>query len=196
MGNVQISFMEKSDIHESANVLSIAMLDAKLHVAVLLGRGENERREIKDMFSGLFTQLPGIIFLAKEKQQIVGVMRMKSCEGFKPVDDPEDPEDENDIVWRKSVWHTEWARHEPKSQHWHLGPIGVLPSHQGLGIGSMLMERFCMEVDACKAEAYLETDVDKNVSFYEKFGFKVVRESEIFDVKNRYMLREEHDSID
>ena len=53
----------------------------------------------------------------------------------------------------------------------------------------MLMERFCKEVDACKAEAYLETDVDKNVHFYEKFGFKVVSESEIFNVKNRYMLR-------
>jgi len=189
MSDYHISLMEKKDIQESAKVLSIAMLDAKLHVAVLLGKGENERREIEKMFSGLFTQFPGIVFLAKKKQQIVGVMRMKSCEGFKPVDDPKGPEDENDIEWRKSVWHTEWARHEPKSPHWHLGPIGVLPSHQGLGIGSTLMERFCMEVDACKTEAYLETDVDKNVRFYEKFGFKVISESDIFSVKNRYMLR-------
>jgi len=51
------------------------------------------------------------------------------------------------------------------------------------------MERFCKEVDACLAKAYLETDLDKNVRFYEKFGFKVVSESKIFDVKNRYMLR-------
>ncbi len=51
------------------------------------------------------------------------------------------------------------------------------------------MDRFCMEVDACKAEAYLETDVDKTVRFYEKFGFKVISESDIFSVKNRYMLR-------
>ena len=189
MNSLKLSLMEINDIQESANVLSVAMLDAKLHVAVLLGKGENERQEIKNMFTGLFTRLPGIVFLAKEKQQIVGVMRMKSCEGFKPVDDPEDPEDENDIVWRKAVWHTEWARHEPKSQHWHLGPIGVLPSHQGLGIGSMLMERFCKEVDACKAAAYLETDEDKNVRFYEKFGFNVFSESDIFSVKNRYMLR-------
>jgi ribosomal protein S18 acetylase RimI-like enzyme len=189
MSVYHISLMEKKDIQESVNVLSIAMLDAKLHVAVLLGKGENERQEIKKMFSGLFTQLPGIVFLAKEKQQIVGVMRMKSCEGFKPVDAPDEPEDENDIEWRKSVWHTEWARHEHKTQHWHLGPIGVLPSHQGLGIGSMLMNRFCKEVDACKAEAYLETDVDKNVRFYEKFGFEVISESDIFSVKNRYMLR-------
>ncbi|MCP4719853.1 MAG: GNAT family N-acetyltransferase [Desulfobacteraceae bacterium] len=99
------------------------------------------------------------------------------------------PTDKNDIGWRKSIWHTERARHEPLSQHWHLGPIGVLPSHQELGIGSMTMERFCREVDACFAKAYLETDLDKNVRFYKKFGFKVVSESEIFDVKNRYLLR-------
>ena len=51
------------------------------------------------------------------------------------------------------------------------------------------MERFCMELDACRATAYLETDLDKNVRFYERFGFKVVSETKIFDAKNLYMLR-------
>jgi ribosomal protein S18 acetylase RimI-like enzyme len=189
MGNIQISLMQKSDIQESVKVLSIAMVDAELHVAVFQGESENERQKIERMFFELFTHLPGIVFLAKEKHQIIGVMRMKSCEGYKPVDKPKDPEDENNINWRKSVWHAEWARHEPLNQHWHLGPIGVLPSYQGLGIGTMLMERFCKEVDACMADSYLETDADKNVHFYKKFGFKVVNESEIFNVKNRYMLR-------
>jgi len=50
------------------------------------------------------------------------------------------------LGWRKSVWHSEWGRHDPLKQHWHLGPIGVLPTHQGSGIGSILMERFCKEV--------------------------------------------------
>ncbi|MBT8356628.1 MAG: GNAT family N-acetyltransferase [Deltaproteobacteria bacterium] len=190
MSNFQISFMEQSDIQKSARVLSVAMLNNPLHVAVFLGKDEKERLEIEKMFSQLLTELPGIVFLAKEKQNIIGVMRMKSCEGSKATDDPKESKDENDIGWRKSLWHTEWARHEPLSQHWHLGPIGVLPSHQGLGIGSMLMERFCREVDACMAKAYLETEGDKNVRFYEKFGFKIVAESEIFDVKNRYMLRD------
>jgi len=116
-------------------------------------------------------------------------MRMKSCIG-KVVEEPDVVDDKNDINWRKSVWFKEWAEHDPVEQHWHLGPIGVLPNHQGLGIGSILMERFCKEVDACRAKAYLETDLDKNVRFYEKFGFKVVSESEIFGVRNRYMLRD------
>jgi len=181
--------MENSDIQEAANVLSASMVDNPLHEAVFLGKDEKQRIEIEKMFLGLLLELPGIVFLVKQKQKIIGVMRMKSCEGHKPIDRPKDPEDENDISLRKFVWHTEWARHEPLNQHWHLGPIGVLPVHQGLGIGSILMERFCTEVDACGASAYLETDSDKNVSFYKKFGFKVVSESEIFDVKNRYMSR-------
>ena len=40
MGNFQISFMEKSDIGESAGVVSVAMLDNPLHVAVFQGKGE------------------------------------------------------------------------------------------------------------------------------------------------------------
>jgi ribosomal protein S18 acetylase RimI-like enzyme len=189
MDSLKLSFMGKKDIQKSARVLSVAMLNNPFHVAVFQGKGEKERIEIEKMFCELFIELPGIVFLAKEKQNIIGVMRMKSCEEPKVADAPKNAKDENDIGWRKSVWHTEWARHDPLEQHWHLGPIGVLPTHQGSGIGSILMERFCKEVDACLAKAYLETDLDKNVCFYEKFGFKVVSESKIFDVKNRYMLR-------
>ncbi|MBW2572938.1 MAG: GNAT family N-acetyltransferase [Deltaproteobacteria bacterium] len=189
MDSLKLSFMEINDIQESARVLSVAMLNNPLHVAVFQGEGEKERIEIEKMFCELFVELPGIVFLAKEKQNIIGVMRMKSCEGLKAAGAAKDAKDENNIGWRKSVWHAEWGRNDPLEQHWHLGPIGVLPTHQGSGIGSILMERFCKEVDACLAKAYLETDLDKNVRFYEKFGFKVISESEIFDVKNRYMLR-------
>ena len=190
MDSLKLSFMEKSDIQGSANVLSVAMVDNPLHVAVFRGKGEKQRMEIKKMFRGLLIELPGIVFLAKQNHNTIGVMRMKSCQGRKVADVPKDAIDESDIGWRKSVWHAEWGRHNPLEQHWHLGPIGVLPSHQGSGVGSMLMERFCREVDACSAKAYLETEGDKNVRFYEKFGFIVVRESEIFMVKNRYMLRD------
>lgn len=192
MSNIRISLMEKCDLKESARVLSVAMQDAKLHQAVFMGAGEKERREIEVMFKGLFTQLPGIIFLARENQTIAGVMRMKSCEGSQrpELDDIEPPKGgETDIEWRKKIWHSEWARHDPRHQHWHLGPIGVLPSCQGKGIGTLLMKRFCQEVDTCMADAYLETDVMKNVLFYKKFGFEVVAESDIFGVQNRYMLR-------
>ena len=189
MDQIMLSLMEKNDIPEAARVLSVAMLDNPLHAALFQGRDEKVRLLIQDMFNELLTNVPGVVFLAREGQAVVGVMRMRSCDGRKIPDAPEGPQDENDLDQRKFIWLKEWARRDPTDQHWHLGPIGVLPSHQGAGVGSQLMQRFCKEVDACSAKAYLETDLDKNVRFYQKFGFEVVATSEIFQVENRYMLR-------
>ncbi|THB64705.1 MAG: N-acetyltransferase [Desulfovibrio sp.] len=189
MDSIQLTFMEHSDIPACARVLSEAMLSNPLHEAVFLGTGERERRLIEGMFLDLFSALPAIVYVAKEKSRIVGVMRMKSCQGRPIPDVAQNPEDETDPAWRKSVWHAEWARRDPSEQHWHLGPIGVLPPHQGTGVGSLFMQRFCAEVDACGATAYLETDLTKNVRFYEKFGFRLIEESDIFGVTNRYMTR-------
>ena len=188
MSSFHICFMEQNDIQESAKVLSIAMLNNPHHIGIFMGNGEKERLQIEKIFFELFNDLPGIVFLAKENEKIIGVMRMNSCTG-KVVDEPEVCEDEKDINWRKSVWFKEWAAHDPVEQHWHLGPIGVLLSHQGMGVGTELMQRFCKEVDKCSAKAYLETDLDENVRFYEKFGFKRISESTLFNVENRYMLR-------
>ena len=189
MEKFSITFLEKSDISESSRVLSEAMLTVPLHIAVFQGHGEEERKKIENMFFGLLSDLPGIIFLARINRQIVGVMRMKSCTGSKVSNEHTQSGDVTNLDWRKSCWHNEWARHDPLDQHWHLGPVGVLPSHQGKGIGTELLSRFCQEVDACLSPAFLETDTSKNVRFYARFGFEIVKETEIFDVKNRYMWR-------
>ena len=114
---------------------------------------------------------------------------MRSCDGRKDLDKRSNTEDADDISRRKSIWLNDWASHDPPDPHWHLGPIGVLPGYQGKGIGTKLMRRFCQEVDACLAPAYLETDVVQLVPYYEKFGFELVAESEIFGVKSSFMWR-------
>jgi ribosomal protein S18 acetylase RimI-like enzyme len=189
MEKFSITFLEKSDISESSKVLSEAMLNVPLHIAIFQGHGEKERKMIENIFFELLRDFPGITFLARINKQIVGVMRMKSCNGSKVNKECAQTGDVANLEWRKSYWQNEWARHDPLEQHWHLGPVGVLPSHQGKGIGTKLLSRFCQEVDACLSPAYLETDTDKNVRFYERFGFEVVKKTEIFDVKNRYMWR-------
>lgn len=47
MDSLKLSFMEKGDIQGSANVLSVAMVDNPLHVAVFQGKGEKQRMELK-----------------------------------------------------------------------------------------------------------------------------------------------------
>jgi ribosomal protein S18 acetylase RimI-like enzyme len=41
-----------------------------------------------------------------------------------------------------------WANHDPRERHWHLGPIGVHPEHQGQGIGKAMLGPFLKMVDA------------------------------------------------
>jgi hypothetical protein len=72
MGNVQISLMEKRDTQESAKVLSIAMLNAKLHVAVFQGNSENERQEIEKMFFKLFTHCLALSFWPRKNEILSG----------------------------------------------------------------------------------------------------------------------------
>ena len=189
MGKINISFMENSDVRKAAEVLSFAMLNNPLHVAIFQGNGERERLEIEKMFIEMFTNVPGIVFLAKAGEKIIGVMRMKSCVGRQANSDSIEIKEKNTIDYRKTVWRKEWARHDPLEQHWHLGPIGVLPSYRRMGIGLKLMRIFCKEVDACSAQAYLETDLDENVRFYRRFGFEVISTSNLFQIENRYMLR-------
>ncbi len=83
-----------------------------------------------------------------------------------------------------------WTNHDPGERHWHLGPIGVDPELQGRGIGKAMLAAFLDMVDGQGATAYLETDVDRNVALYEKFGFKIVGQEDIAGVNNRFMWRE------
>lgn len=190
------TFMELSEIQEVAKALSIAMLNNTLHIAVFKGNGEKQRLKIESMFVDLFNHNPGITYIVKEGRRIVGVMRMKSCCGSIVKKEAAAKKEENDMDQRLKIFQREWAANDPSEQHWHLGPIGVIPTHQDQGIGSMLMRLFCKEVDKCSANAFLETDLDKNVSFYEKFGFKVVSTSTIFGVESRYMARKYTDQND
>jgi ribosomal protein S18 acetylase RimI-like enzyme len=58
-----------------------------------------------------------------------------------------------------------------------------------MGVGSMLMQVFCKRMDDAGEAAYLETDKEINVRFYEKFGFEVTGEDEVLGVRNWYMFR-------
>ncbi|UCH20216.1 MAG: GNAT family N-acetyltransferase [Deltaproteobacteria bacterium] len=189
MRDLSISFMQQKDISSAARALSVAMFRVPLHIAVFQGQGDKTRRELEQLFDKLLHDLPGIVFLAKADRRIVGVLRMKSCHGHQKSPKETYQEGLKDMASRVSYWQSVWAMHDPTEPHWHLGPVGVLPTHQGSGIGTALLHRFCQEVDACKAAAYLETDQLLSVRFYKKFDFKVVDEVDIFNVKNFFMWR-------
>jgi len=61
--------------------------------------------------------------------------------------------------------------------HWYLLAIGVMPEEQGKGIGSCLMNEAIDIASKDNRSIYLETETEKNVLMYRKYGFEVVRET-------------------
>jgi len=63
--------------------------------------------------------------------------------------------------------------HEP---HWYLATLGTTPERQGQGIGSALLRPVLEHCDAEGLPCYLESSKERNVPFYRRHGFEVVKE--------------------
>lgn len=62
----------------------------------------------------------------------------------------------------------------PKEPHWYLPLVGVEPTAQGRGFGSLLLEHTLVVGDRNRVPAYLEASNSRNVPFYERLGFKLL----------------------
>ncbi len=92
------------------------------------------------------------------------------------------------IEEHSTVVHREFA----PGDHWYLQTLGVEPTHQGKGYGSLLMEYMLEKIDNTNPlPVFLETSTEINVKFYKRFEFEVVREGTIpkTDVEQWYLLR-------
>jgi ribosomal protein S18 acetylase RimI-like enzyme len=72
------------------------------------------------------------------------------------------------------------AELHPREPHWYLGSLGVDPAAQGRGIGTALLRHWLRRSGG--APVYLETDLRRNLAFYEREGFRVLRQAEVLRV--------------
>ena len=64
-------------------------------------------------------------------------------------------------------------RHVP-SAHWFLMIIGVVPEFQGQGYARTLLNPMLAKIERQHLPCYLDTEVEKNVAIYQRYGFRVV----------------------
>ena len=69
--------------------------------------------------------------------------------------------------------------HPRRPPHFYLAVLGIDPPHQGRGIGSALMEPVLELCDREGVPAYLESSKQRNVDFYARHGFRVIRELQL-----------------
>jgi ribosomal protein S18 acetylase RimI-like enzyme len=194
MSQIIIDTAQSKDHPEAARVTARAMINNPLAVAVF--NGAQEIFEIINRVS--FESGWGRVYLAKEKDQILGVMRItewpdchaKFKEGYKLP--PPAVALLKDSAPRMEQWLQTWGKRDPEKHHWHLTLLAVLPERQRQGIGKKLVNLYCDFLDSTGSAGYIETDRDVNVPFYESFGFKVMDKEPILNVPNWYLWREKN----
>ena len=77
----------------------------------------------------------------------------------------------------------------PVEPHWYLGTLGVTRSAQRRGVGAALLWRWLAGVDRDGLPAYLETDSQRNIRFYERAGFSLAGETSVLGVRAWRMTR-------
>jgi ribosomal protein S18 acetylase RimI-like enzyme len=61
--------------------------------------------------------------------------------------------------------------------HYYLWGLAVDPQQKRKGIGSALLEPLLAKADADQQPVYLETHDEKNVAYYQRFGFQLAKQS-------------------
>lgn len=77
----------------------------------------------------------------------------------------------------------------PKSKYYYLLFLGVFPEVQGQGIGTRLMTELTINNPDLNQPICLETYLHKNVTFYQKFGFKIYHQMN-FGFPLYFMMRD------
>ena len=135
-------------------------------------------------------------FLAREALVPLGATYVLggSCANWTPPHPPEWPEERSarfgEVLARTctdadrdrlGVLDRTMEEHHPEPEHWYLGSIATEPAAQGRGLGSMLLQASLERVDGDGLPAYLESTNPRNVTFYERHGFRVTGVVELPD---------------
>jgi ribosomal protein S18 acetylase RimI-like enzyme len=67
-------------------------------------------------------------------------------------------------------------RHPSARPHYYLAVLGTDPAHQGRGLGSSVLAPVLERCDEDGVGAFLESSKERNIDFYARHGFRVLRE--------------------
>ena len=191
---VAITRLSARRTQEAGRVLGAAFASSPLERAVRGTMDERQRRGLVVAYTAT-CRLPGQVRIALSEQRLVGVIRWAEsprCQlrlREKLAMAPTAISAFGRNLPKALSWVAAWSKRDPAEPHVHLGPIGVTPELQGLGIGSQMLSVYCEELDLAGSPGYLETDKPENVRLYERFGFEVRDVAELFGVPNWFMWR-------
>jgi GNAT superfamily N-acetyltransferase len=215
LADIELSTVRPEEISLAAGMAARGMRDNPFSVALFGDDPVRRMRGLEPMFHWMLASVQGAALAARRRGAIVGIAAMSPPDRcfYRQTAAQEKtlsvagrsigvlvPR----IPWRVllsllavgpgamariSAWGEAGMRHDPSEPHQHVELVVVEAGLQGLGIGRLMMEELCHQMDAVGAVSYLETDKPGNVRFYEQFGFAVVEEADVLQTRNWYMER-------
>jgi len=194
VGDYEVGWLDGAEqISQAAGVTARAMRDSPNTVAV----SDDPFVRLEMLYSTFAGMLGGArVAGARRGNSVLGVagaVRPGHCivsmlpEEVRTPDAPSsDATDADRFLYSGSVM----AAHDPPEPHWHVGPVGVEPGFQGMGLGRAVMRLLCDEFDEHHRLAWLETDKPENVRFYIGLGFEVTAEVPMLTSRFWFMRRE------
>ena len=193
---VTIERLRSADLNAAAWLCAEAMLDNPLHLKVFGHVLAKRQQRLTRLFNGLLPYIcsNGELMAAYADQQLVGVLGRLTpgrCQPsyldiFKLL--PTLLASNSPLGWLRTLrWLRQWAALDPKTSHWHLGPLAVSPSSQRQGIGRSLMDYAISEANGINL--YLETDKLSNVQFYQSLDFHITATPTLLGTKTWLMLK-------
>jgi GNAT superfamily N-acetyltransferase len=155
----------RSNRHSMRTLIPTARLHGRVLVATLDG----------EVAGGLVAASPGCFPLPPPT--LVGGLRCRIRQGWQ-------------VARRWEAVFEAFEGLHPVEPHWHLGTLGVVASARRRGLGAELLSRWLAEVDRDGMPAYLETDSEGNIRFYERAGFSLDGEASVLGVRTWRMKRD------
>ncbi len=185
--------LTESQIEPAAETLARAFYDYPVFIYVF--PDESERRNELPLLLRSFVHygiLYGEVYATSRNLEGVTVWLPPDYPGGFSIA----PEVSKDALDRMAYWGSQVypvrKRHVP-SGHWFLEFIGVIPELQGKGYASTLLTPMLARIEREHLPCYLDTEVEKNVAIYQRYGFRAVDDSIVVGtgVRSWGMLKED-----
>lgn len=180
--------IKKKDIKKAANVLANAFYDDPIYNKMDIG--EDKRRLISEMMIRFSFRYGNVV---STSENLEGVMAInphdKDMTFLRIIRSGAFLISMKLLSLQKTMGAVEKAMKEPK-KNLNLEPfiylfiIGVSQEFQGKGFGGKLLRAIVEKAEIERKPMYLETQNEKNVSLYEKYGFHVVKKIDLPDPLN------------